>query len=483
MRILPLFFLIISVSMILVFASIETFTLFSGSHSSIDISSPENDILCVSCHSKIVNELSNSSIHSDFSCEECHRLSKTSSGKLIEYAVHNASGIYPGNQSHAAYTPKCLDCHGGNGIYYNDTWIAKQAPPAKAFNELDYGSDYSAHKSFVEYSSQSGLSVGENEACIACHTNYSMKFEYNYFWNISYSMSGWVINSFSYNGTRNYVVNYQKTGAKHEFLNKTDIECTKCHENIYEALVNGTSNPDNEDYLTHAPIEINHGTDLYAWDIKNCWGNYRYHYISPGYREEDVKTNYCIECHNIAWYSEEFPSSAIYYDLSGVVDDTNSSYVHAAEIVSCATCHGNGKTKWASCADHEAKNFVNYVASNYPRNANGDICMSCHEAAVHPDDTPCSSNCHSQGGLVDYAYVYSEPSGYVINSNSGEFTLSQQCEETWERTTDDGITINFSLGVNSFIWTFDKSGTSSKSVFSFQTGCQQVLLVSHFKRT
>ncbi|HID42635.1 MAG TPA: hypothetical protein EYP30_02480, partial [Archaeoglobaceae archaeon] len=129
MRILPLFFLIISVSMILVFASIETFTLFSGSHSSIDISSPENDILCVSCHSKIVNELSNSSIHSDFSCEECHRLSKTSSGKLIEYAVHNASGIYPGNQSHAAYTPKCLDCHGGNGIYYNDTWIAKQAPP------------------------------------------------------------------------------------------------------------------------------------------------------------------------------------------------------------------------------------------------------------------------------------------------------------------------------------------------------------------
>jgi len=464
MRILPLFFVLFSASMIFVFASMSTFTLFSGSHRISDISSDENDIPCTSCHSKIASELSNSSIHSSFTCEECHRLVRTSDGKLIKYAVHNVSGVYPGNQSHAAYTPRCLDCHGGNGIYYNDTWVAKQAPPAKAFNESDYGSGYSAHKSFVEYSTQVGLSVGENEACIACHTNYSMKFDYRYFWNISYSMSGWVINSFSYNGTRNYIVNYQKTGAKHEFLNKTEVDCTKCHENIYYALVYGTSNPDNEDYLTHAPIEIDRGTN--AWGTDNdCWVHYRYHYISPAYRADDVSTEYCIECHNIAWYSEEFPNLAVYYGLSDVVGDTNSSYVHAAEIVTCATCHGKEKTKWVHCADHEAANFVNYVDSNYPRNVNGDICMGCHEAAVHPDSGSTCGNCHGLGGIVDYAYVYSEPSGYVINSNSEEPTPPpQQCVETWERTTDDGVTINFSLGFDNFVWTFEKSGTSSESV-------------------
>ncbi|MFP3910269.1 MAG: hypothetical protein ACLFVX_10485, partial [Archaeoglobaceae archaeon] len=79
---------------------------------------------CAGCHGAIQDQLNTSSIHSDFSCEECHKITKTSSGEEIEYS----------NQTHDLTIPRCLDCHGGNGTYSNDTGVEKQAPTATGFN-------------------------------------------------------------------------------------------------------------------------------------------------------------------------------------------------------------------------------------------------------------------------------------------------------------------------------------------------------------
>ena len=414
MRAVAIAVFVIALCALALLTSTNVVTLFKGSHTITSLTSNENDVSCISCHSRIAAELQNSSVHSNFKCEECHRLRQTAEGRTVEYATHNVSGVHPGRQAHAAYTPRCLDCHGGDGYYINDTGVLKHAPPAYPFNETNYGSNYSAHKSLVLKARELNISVGENEACLACHTNYSIGISYTYFWNISYSMSSWRFTSFAYNGTRKYGCTYTKSGAKHEFINTSGIDCTKCHKNIYDALVYGT-NGTNENYLTHAPIEIHSGTNGWGTDNK-CWNHNRYHYISAAYRATGVNTEYCIECHNVARYAKENPSSASYYSLSSVVDDTNSTKVHAAESLTCATCHEYGKTKWPSCADHEyPNNFTRYIENNYARTFQGDICMSCHEAAVHPDSGSCG-NCHGQGGVVHDAYVESEPSGLVCNS-------------------------------------------------------------------
>ncbi|RJS86584.1 hypothetical protein CW713_00055 [Methanophagales archaeon] len=111
------------------------------------------------------------------------------------------------------------------------------------------------------------MSVGENEACLACHTNHSCEISCSYFYNINYALNSWSVpfSSFSYNGTRYYDVQRAKSGAKHEFLSLSAINCTKCHKNI-DTLVNGTSNPSNENYLMHAPIEIDRTGSSNNWD-------------------------------------------------------------------------------------------------------------------------------------------------------------------------------------------------------------------------
>jgi len=229
-------------------------------------------------------------------------------------------------------------------------------------------------------------------------------------------------NSFSYNGTRYYDVQWAKSGAKHEFLSLSEIKCTKCHKNIYDALVNGTSNPSNENYLTHAPIEIDRTGSSKNWNEYNAWGHYRYHYIPSSYRSQWVNNSYCLRCHNVKKYADEHPSDASTYDLSNVTADTNSTNVHCAEALTCATCHGQNKTKKVIDDDEKGGeghsgsygDFVDNVASNYARTFNGDICMGCHEASVHPDGGGECSRCHG-GGNAD-VYIESEPSGYATNT-------------------------------------------------------------------
>ena len=404
---IALAFVFVGIASLILFTSTDVFTLFARQHTFVNISSTGNDISCVDCHHRIQNELNNSAFHNDLSCEDCHRFTGTG----ITFASGDNASATPGKEAHAAYTPRCLDCHGGSG-----TWIhGKFAPPAPAFNESDYGSNYSAHKPLVKQALDCNLSVGENEACLACHTNYSVKIDYSYFWNIDYTLWDWSFTSFSYNGTRNYNVTFSKTGAKHEFVNTSKIDCTKCHKNIYDALVNGTAGTD-EDYLTHSPIEISDE----RWDTDNPWGHYRYHYIPDANRATWVNNSYCFKCHNVNKYANENPSDSTTYDLTSVTADTNSTLVHCAEALWCQTCHGSGKTK--AVIDNTEKggsghgaSFVDKVKNNYARTFHGDICMGCHEAAVHSDGGGgrCSW-CH-ENGRVDVS-IESEPSGYAENS-------------------------------------------------------------------
>ena len=393
--------------------STDVVTLFGGSHHIINITSSSgtgNDINCVPCHQWVRNELDNATYHSWMVCEDCHRYE----GAGIEFAEHNLAG----KQAHAAYTPRCLDCHNKTSITLaNGTNVTIEK--AGAFGDPDYGNDYSAHKKFVTDSLNSTLSVGENEACIACHTNYSVDIEYSYFWDIYYDLNGWsdiLSAEFSYNGTRKYDIAFTKTGAKHEFIDTGDINCISCHKNIYDALVTGTGpGPYTEYYFTHAPIE----RDSEWWNTDNPWGHYRYHYIPSANRATEVNSSYCFECHNVKKYADANPSANTTYSLDDVTDDTNSTDVHAAEALWCQTCHGSTKTKVVINNNQRAgsghsntstyPNFVDDIASNYARTFHGDICMGCHEAAVHPTAMGCSS-CHDQG----YADVNidSEPSGY-----------------------------------------------------------------------
>ncbi len=407
-------FIFIAVSSVLIFTSTDIVTLFANQHAFFNISGTGNQISCTGCHHHIADELNLSAIHEDLSCEACHRFT----GAGITFAS-GESGATPGEEAHAAYTPRCLDCHGESGV-----WVeGKYAPPAPAFNQS------SAHRKFVERANESNLSVGENEACLACHTNYSAKISYSYFYNIDYTVYSWNVPfySFSYNGTRYYDISWSKSGAKHEFLSLNDIDCTKCHKNIYDALVNGTPNGTNEDYLTHAPIEIDTGEGGGKdWDTDNPWNHYRYHYIPSANRPTWVNNSYCFKCHNVDKYADEHPADNATYDLGNVTADTNSTDVHAAEALTCATCHGSGKTKEVidnldkdgGCTGHSGTNFVDDVASTYARTFNGDICMGCHEAAVHPDgggggDGECS-RCHKKGDAN--VYIQSEPSGYATNT-------------------------------------------------------------------
>ena len=403
---------IFAIAAVILYTSTDTVSLFAGQHTFIAISDSGNQINCTWCHSRINSELSNSSLHEDLSCEACHRYNGTG----ITFASGDTSGSTPGNESHAAYVPRCLDCHDSDGAWIeNRTGSLKYAPPAKAFSEPDHGTDYSAHKRFVLEANASDASPGENEACLACHTDYTVSLSYSYFWNIGYTLSSWSFTSFSYNGTRNYNIKWSKSGAKHEFVSLNSIDCTGCHKNIYDALVIGTDGGSNEDYLTHAPVEI----DASHWDTDNPWGHYRYHYIPASNRATWVNSTYCLKCHNVTEYASEHPSDNTTYSLADVSMDTNSTSVHCAEALTCATCHGSGKTKAVIDNNermgngHSGSSFVDNIASNYARTFNGDICMGCHEAAVHPQSMGCS-RCHSKGNVN--VTIESEPSGYCTNN-------------------------------------------------------------------
>jgi hypothetical protein len=407
------------ISLLILLGTSNVIALITGSHTIIDLRPNANDINCKGCHQKIQDELDRSEIHEGMTCEDCHR---NRFEQNITFARHDETGFHEGKEAHACYIPRCLDCHSKTSITLADG-TPFPIKKAAAFGDADYGTDYEAHKRFVLESLDNNLSVGENEACIACHTGFPFDIDYTYFWNIDYKLSNWIFTSFSYAGTRTYGNTLSQNGGKHSFVSTGNISCIKCHKNIYDALVIGTGGTPK--YLTHAPVEIASG--MHGWDNYNPWNNYRYHYVPSANRAAGINSNYCYKCHNVKKYADENPSDNLTYNLASVASDTNSTHVHAAEALWCQTCHGSGKEKQVidnprGCGGmgggdeggHGA-GFVDTVKNNYARTFNGDICMGCHEAAVHPGGGggQCG-RCHNKGN-ADVS-IESEPSGYATNN-------------------------------------------------------------------
>ncbi len=387
--------LIILVSVLALFASINTVTVFTGSHYLTDISSPQNDLDCTWCHSWIVDELNHSAIHSNFKCEECHRMTITTSGEVIQYATHNATGIHPGNQSHAAYTPTCLNCHGGNGIYYNDTWKAKQAPPAPAFNQTDYGSDYSAHKSLVVDAKEQGMSFGENEACISCHSKYTIWYEYvrpeYYNFTIGDNWKVWPI----YYGPDNTTdISKPEKGAKHELKPLNNITCNTCHSDVWQAI-----NHTEDNALGTAP---NSSHSIWWWD-NHSDPMHDPRYVGSAYNN---KSDYCLSsCHN--------PTV-----VNGTPPQALSDQVHTARRLSCYQCHSGAtdvnvenkpgtdtSPNWNSSVHENFATEEKVFAS--PLFLHAETCIACKRAG-------------SQQPPVQYK-TWTEPSNKMYDVNNGRY--------------------------------------------------------------
>ncbi|MFO7967106.1 MAG: hypothetical protein R6U44_05870 [Archaeoglobaceae archaeon] len=405
MKKIVFFFFITALSTLALFSSTDVITMFNGSHTINSLESDVNDVECAGCHQRMQDQLENSSVHSDFKCEECHRVARIADGKMIKYAAHNQSGITVGNESHAAYTPRCLDCHEENGLYYNDTWIQKKAPTAIAFNETGYGSDYSAHKPFVEQALEWRLSKGENEACIACHTNYSMEIEFKrpewlQFY-VNKKSGGIEISNINYGSTNTTNIHVSGSGAKHEFKQgyKKGIECESCHSDVWRA-----ANQTIEDKGNYGATNASH----VCWQFEKSGSG---SFDSPMHNTTCVYSEYGATCYGLI--SDSFQSTPDYYNniteyclLSchnpRIGGNTNSDFVaqtfkdttHAAHRVSCYDCHNESIEPYVEYyrlpnGDYvycDSKHKVSDITTE-PLFLHGETCIACKRDNVASSGT------------------------------------------------------------------------------------------------
>jgi hypothetical protein len=344
-------------------------SVFVYSHTIINITSPNTDISCVECHGWVQNELNSSAIHADLSCNSCHRFE----GASISFATHNQTGIYPGNQSHAAYTPRCLDCHTQGVWIVNKTGVGKFASPAPAFNESNYGSDASAHKPFVKQVSNTGPSVGENEACIACHTNYSIEFEFKrpLYFNFWINDTVWYVSSLKYGDTNSTTLFKLGNGAKHNFKALNKIECEGCHSDVWQAANHVELNVYSVPKASHVCWMWRAGSnDLHNVSLVGVAGGYA------------NTTEYCLlSCHKPTINVSDFTTTP-----SNLTD-----VVHAARRLSCYHCHNtsvnltNAFTVWSVPAGAylspgwNGTKMGSFDANvfNNPLFMHGETCIAC----------------------------------------------------------------------------------------------------------
>ena len=428
--------LIVGISAGIILSNVEVVSILKGSHYVEDISGAGNDVNCSVCHKSVAEEMEITRAlhgpHWDLSCEACHRFNGTG----IHFAKANASGAFPGREAHAAYIPSCLDCHGGNGVNVtNVTGSRVHAPPARAFNiittlnhrnitiisSIPYAE---AHKQFIAYCENS--LHDENLACLACHTNYSIDISYTYQYNLTYSIKYWTFQTFTPIWGKTYNVNYAKKSyfsGKHIFLPLENINCSRCHYNIYRGLINGT----------HAPIYRYVGGGQ-TWPSYNLWGFYRYHalgYYSAGtyVLTGNINSSYCKQCHySIKINLTSYTTGAKFTSVNPFTAAAKG-LVHCAEKISCYTCHHRNSTYWWLDPYYAVGNINSTKGGNatgheylinqtitYARMYHGDVCMACHEPSVH-GVVKCN-DCHYYGGhwwkgtiYPLYFRIESEPNG------------------------------------------------------------------------
>lgn len=138
------------------------------------------DVACLDCHQDI-SEPGAGYMHSTLGtgqayCKSCHQLGAAGSSD----GVTGEGGF---DDEHAAVTVECLDCHEAdnvNGEGTADVWWsgteAALAASEKAFinNATEAHSNMTGTASLVEGAWASDYLAGNNEACIACHTNVTL---------------------------------------------------------------------------------------------------------------------------------------------------------------------------------------------------------------------------------------------------------------------------------------------------------------------
>lgn len=138
------------------------------------------DVNCISCHTDIdypsanyMHVSLNGSEPGDY-CDSCHQIG--TSGSSV--GVTGAGGY---DEEHAAVTVECLDCHEDAIGGMNDTWYTAgdeaQANADKGFINVtsEAHSNMTGSATDVQGAWAFDYLSGNNEACIACHTNITLE--------------------------------------------------------------------------------------------------------------------------------------------------------------------------------------------------------------------------------------------------------------------------------------------------------------------
>ncbi|MBE8538903.1 hypothetical protein [Geoglobus acetivorans] len=339
--------LVISIAL---FYSTPSVSVLYGSHKLYNLTGAGNDVDCTSCHPQVAQELSQSAFHTTLTCEDCHR-----NPYMKSVALDNGTVVTKGSYAHAAYKPRCLDCHSQTSITKADGTVVT-VPKADAFGDPGYGGDRSAHKKFVVDSLNYNIFEGENEACISCHTDYKVKFEFIRPLYATFTInSSWYVSSVTYGPNNTTVVMKPGSGAKHKFKPLTDIKCEDCHPDIWAAAVPG--------HVTD--WNVVHGNGMYGW-ISNVhysdWNDAKNGAINI--------TDFCKSCH--------VPNT------NYLVSSLRNEVTHAAWRLSCYDCHINTCSQCHSYTKHYGNAFDNLNTA--PFFIRGDTCTSCKENNL-PDPT------------------------------------------------------------------------------------------------
>ncbi|WP_456368847.1 hypothetical protein, partial [Geoglobus sp.] len=282
--------------------------------------------------------------------------------------------------------------------YVNYLGQTRTAPIAKAFNTTPIP-DYVAHKSFVEWANQSGMAVGENEACLACHTNFSLTINFvrPLYFEFTIDDQTWDITSISYGPSNTTTIVKSGDGAKHTWKALGDISCLDCHADIWNAINHSEPNPYN--------LTPNSSHLIWYWGGNNLG---RIHDITEINKSYTNVTDYCLSsCHKPVITGGTRPP-----ELDGIT--------HAARRLSCYSCHtnsytltvldktgGNGDPKWPNSDTGDMDNFDVKVFSA-PLFIHAETCIACKRAGV---------------GNTPYTYrTYTEPSNVMYHYKNGQWS-------------------------------------------------------------
>lgn len=337
--------LVVSVALLY---STPSISVLYGSHKLYNLSGVGNDIDCTSCHPQAAQELSQSAYHTTLTCEDCHR-----NPYMKSVALDNGTTVSKGSYAHAAYKPRCLDCHSQTSITLaNGTVVSVRK--ADAFGDPGYGSDYSAHKKFVEDSINYNIFEGENEACISCHTDYKVKFEFIRPLYADFTVnSDWTVTVNGYGQNNTTVVMKPGSGAKHKFKALTDIKCEDCHPDIWAAAIPG------------------HVTS---------WDGHR------GMVDNDHYTNW-LNANSGAITISDFCKSCHVPNPNDLIASIRNEVTHAAWRLSCYDCHKEVCNRCHSYTIHTGNPF-DTIDNTAPLFIRGDACTACKETGAWINNPP-----------------------------------------------------------------------------------------------